>query len=39
MDAGGDPGEAAAGAVRLALLLDDGPTGALWSSDGTRVPW
>ncbi len=30
---------AAAGAVRLALLLDDGPTGALWSSDGTRVPW
>jgi NAD(P)-dependent dehydrogenase (short-subunit alcohol dehydrogenase family) len=37
--AGGDPGEAAAGAVRLALLPDDGPTGALWSWDGTRVPW
>lgn len=39
MDVGGDPGEAAAGAVRLALLPDDGPTGALWSWDGTRVPW
>jgi NAD(P)-dependent dehydrogenase (short-subunit alcohol dehydrogenase family) len=39
MSAGGDPGEAAAGAVRLALLPDDGPTGALWSWDGTRVPW
>jgi NAD(P)-dependent dehydrogenase (short-subunit alcohol dehydrogenase family) len=37
--AGGDPAEAAAGAVRLALLPDDGPTGALWSWDGTRVPW
>ncbi|UUT35504.1 SDR family NAD(P)-dependent oxidoreductase [Microbacterium elymi] len=36
---GGDPDEAAAGAVRLALLPDDGPTGALWSWDGTRVPW
>lgn len=36
---GGDPAEAAAGAVRLALLPDDGPTGALWSWDGTRVPW
>ena len=36
---GGDPVEAADGAVRLALLPDDGPTGALWSWDGTRVPW
>jgi len=39
MTVGGDPGEAAAGAVHLALLPDDGPTGALWSWDGTRVPW
>ena len=39
MSAGGDPTEAAVGAVRLALLPDDGPTGALWSWDGTRVPW
>lgn len=39
MSVGGDPAEAAAGAVRLALLPDDGPTGALWSWDGTRVPW
>ena len=39
MTVGGDPGEAAAGAVRLALLPDDGPTGALWSFDGTRAPW
>jgi len=39
MTVGGDPAEAAAGAVRLALLPDDGPTGALWSWDGTRVPW
>lgn len=36
---GGDPAEAATGAVRLALLPDDGPSGALWSWDGTRVPW
>ncbi|GAA3754611.1 SDR family oxidoreductase [Microbacterium kribbense] len=36
---GGDPAEAAAGAIRLALLPDDGPTGALWSWDGTRAPW
>ncbi|MGV8883842.1 MAG: SDR family NAD(P)-dependent oxidoreductase [Rhodoglobus sp.] len=36
---GGDPAEAATGAVRLALLPDDGPTGALWSWDGTRAPW
>ncbi|MEU3473147.1 SDR family NAD(P)-dependent oxidoreductase [Rhodococcus sp. NPDC006774] len=39
MSAGGDPAEAATGVVRLALLADDGPTGALWSWDGTRVPW
>jgi NAD(P)-dependent dehydrogenase (short-subunit alcohol dehydrogenase family) len=37
--AGGDPAEAAAGAVRLALLPDDGPTGLLWSWDGTVAPW
>lgn len=37
--AGGDPAEAAAGAVRLALLPDDGPTGQLISWDGTVVPW
>ncbi|WP_167133254.1 SDR family NAD(P)-dependent oxidoreductase [Paramicrobacterium chengjingii] len=36
---GGDPAEAATGVVRLALLPDDGPTAALWSWDGTRVPW
>lgn len=39
MSHGGDPAEAAAGAVRLALLPDDAPTGGLWSWDGTRVPW
>jgi NAD(P)-dependent dehydrogenase (short-subunit alcohol dehydrogenase family) len=39
MTVGGDPAEAAAGAVRLALLPDHAPTGALWSWDGTRVPW
>lgn len=39
MTSGGDPAEAAAGAVRLALLPDDGPTGALWSFDGTEVSW
>lgn len=39
MSTGGDPAEAASGAVRLALLPDDGPTGALWSWDDTRVPW
>jgi NAD(P)-dependent dehydrogenase (short-subunit alcohol dehydrogenase family) len=31
---GGDPAEAAAGAVRLALLPDDGPTGEFFSWDG-----
>lgn len=39
MSVGGDPAEAATGALRLALLPDDGPSGALWSWDGTRVPW
>ena len=37
--AGGDPAEAAAAAIRLALLPDDGPTGQLFSWDGTVVPW
>lgn len=37
--AGGDPAEAAAGAIRLALLPDDAPTGRLFSWDGTVVPW
>ncbi len=36
---GGDPAEGAAGAVRLALLPDDGPSGEFLSWDGTRVPW
>jgi NAD(P)-dependent dehydrogenase (short-subunit alcohol dehydrogenase family) len=36
---GGDPAEAAAGAVRLALLPDDGPTGEFLSWDATPVPW
>jgi NAD(P)-dependent dehydrogenase (short-subunit alcohol dehydrogenase family) len=36
---GGDPAEAAAGAVRLALLSDDGPSGEFFSWDGTPVPW
>lgn len=35
----GDPAEAAAGAVRLALLPDDGPTGQFLSWDGAVVPW
>ena len=35
----GDPAEAAAGAVRLALLPDDGPTGEFFSWDGTSAPW
>jgi NAD(P)-dependent dehydrogenase (short-subunit alcohol dehydrogenase family) len=35
----GDPAEAAAAAVRLALLPDDGPTGEFCSWDGTPVPW
>jgi NAD(P)-dependent dehydrogenase (short-subunit alcohol dehydrogenase family) len=36
---GGDPAEAAAGAVRLALLPGDGPTGQFLSWDGMTVPW
>lgn len=36
---GGDPAEAAEGAVRLALLPDDGPTAAFFSWDGTIAPW
>jgi NAD(P)-dependent dehydrogenase (short-subunit alcohol dehydrogenase family) len=36
---GGDPAEAATGAVRLALLQDDGPTGKFFSWDDTTVPW
>jgi NAD(P)-dependent dehydrogenase (short-subunit alcohol dehydrogenase family) len=35
----GDPAEGAAGAVRLALLPDDGPTGRFFGWDGTTVPW
>ncbi|MFI6171424.1 SDR family NAD(P)-dependent oxidoreductase [Nocardia sp. NPDC051052] len=35
----GDPAEAATGAVRLALLPDDGPSGQFLSWDGTQVPW
>jgi NAD(P)-dependent dehydrogenase (short-subunit alcohol dehydrogenase family) len=35
----GDPAEAAAGAVRLALLPDEGPSGEIFSWDGTPVPW
>jgi NAD(P)-dependent dehydrogenase (short-subunit alcohol dehydrogenase family) len=35
----GDPAEGAAGAVRLALLPDGGPTGGFFSWDGTPVPW
>jgi NAD(P)-dependent dehydrogenase (short-subunit alcohol dehydrogenase family) len=38
-EAGADPAEGAAGAVRLALLPDDGPTGACFSWDGSAVPW
>jgi NAD(P)-dependent dehydrogenase (short-subunit alcohol dehydrogenase family) len=35
----GDPAEAAAGAVQLALLPHHGPTGEFFSWDGTPVPW
>ena len=35
----GDPAEGAAGAVRLALLDDDGPTGAFVDWNGAPVPW
>ncbi|WP_433220752.1 SDR family NAD(P)-dependent oxidoreductase [Dactylosporangium sp. CS-047395] len=37
--ADGDPAEAAAAAVRLALLDDDGPTGLFHQYDGTVAPW
>lgn len=36
---GGDPAEAAAAIVRLAELPDDGPSGQVFSYDGTTVPW
>ena len=35
----GDPAEAAAAAVRLAMLPDDGPTGGFFSWDGSPAPW
>ncbi|WP_028935055.1 SDR family NAD(P)-dependent oxidoreductase [Pseudonocardia spinosispora] len=38
-ESGGDPAEAAAQAVRLALLPDDGPTAGFFSWDGTLAPW
>jgi NAD(P)-dependent dehydrogenase (short-subunit alcohol dehydrogenase family) len=34
----GDPAEAPAGAVRLALLPDDGTTGQFFSWNGSAVP-
>lgn len=37
--AGSDPAEAADAVVRLADLPDDGPTGTLFSWDGTVAPW
>lgn len=37
--AGGDPAEAAAGAVRLALLGEDGPTGGFYAWDGSVAAW
>ncbi len=36
---GGEPAEAAAEAVRLALLPSDGPTAGFFSWDGTVAPW
>lgn len=36
---GGDPAEAAAGALRLILMEDDGPTGQLFSWDGSVAAW
>jgi NAD(P)-dependent dehydrogenase (short-subunit alcohol dehydrogenase family) len=39
MDRGGDPAEGAAGIVRLLELPADGPTGTLFSWDGTVAPW
>jgi len=38
-NAGADPAEGASGAVRLALLPDDGPTGGYFDWDGTPLPW
>lgn len=38
-DRGGDPAEAAPQIVTLAELPDDGPTGLLFSYDGTVAPW
>jgi NAD(P)-dependent dehydrogenase (short-subunit alcohol dehydrogenase family) len=37
--ASGGQAEGAAGAVRLALLPDDGPNGGFFSWDGSTVPW
>ncbi|GAB3493166.1 SDR family NAD(P)-dependent oxidoreductase [Flexivirga lutea] len=37
--AGGDPGEAASAAVRLATLPDDGPSGLMFSYDDSVAPW
>jgi len=37
--AGADPAEGATGAVRLALLPDDGPNGGYFDWDGTPLPW
>jgi len=37
--AAGDPAEGAAGAVRLALLPDDGPTGGFFQWDGSKLDW
>lgn len=36
---GDDPAEAAAAATRLATLPDDGPSGLLFSWDGSVAPW
>ncbi len=37
--AGGDPAEAAEGAIRLALLPAAGPTSSFFSWDGTPAAW
>ena len=37
--AGGDPAEAAEGIVRLVELPEDGPSGKLFSWDGSIAPW
>lgn len=36
---GGDPAEAATGALRLAMLAPDGPTAGFFSWDGTTAAW